>query len=100
MRIKPTEDFIKLILTTKDGYTETEFHNLVIAKDDVIKQAKPISKEINDLGLNVAFVMLDSVSAASFKRVMPQSLEFLNSQDTIFFKGWQISDFIYFFLDL
>ena len=86
--IKPTEDFIKLFLTKRYGRIETELHNLVIAKDDVVGRAQPMPTDIDDLGLNVAFVMLDSVSAATFTRVMPKSLEFLkNQKDTIFFKG-------------
>ena len=91
--VKPTGDFIKLFLTTSEGRAETELHNLVIANDDVIKEAQPIPNDKNDdLQLNIAFIMLDSVSAAGFRRVMPKSLDFLNNQKhTIFFKGWYSS---------
>ena len=88
LKLKPKEDFIKLFLTKRYGRVETELHNLVISKDDVLKVAQPMPKDIDDLGLNIAFVMLDSVSAAAFTRVMPKSLDFLkNQKDTIFFKG-------------
>ena len=86
--IKPKEDFIKLFLTTNLGATETELHNLVVAKGDAIKRAKKTPSDVNDLQLNIAFIMLDSVSAAEFRRVMPKSLDVLkNQQHTVFFKG-------------
>ena len=78
-------------MTKSDGSTVSEFHAVVVPKRDVIKHAEPISKEINDLGLNVAFVMLDSVSAASFERSMPKTKKALTAlEDTFFFKGHSI----------
>lgn len=86
--MKPKQDFVKLILKTEHGDVETEFHNLAIAKEATMKRAEDIAENIDDLGLNIAFVMLDSISAATFRRVMPKSLAFLSNQkDTIFFKG-------------
>ena len=88
MTIKPTEDFVKLLITNDNGKIETELHSLVIAKAGALDGAQPISTGIDDLGLNVAFVMLESLSAAAFKRVMPKSQAFLKKQkNTIFFKG-------------
>eukprot|EP00112_Aurelia_sp_Birch-Aquarium-sp1_P007332 Seg1798.10 transcript_id=Seg1798.10/GoldUCD/mRNA.D3Y31 product="hypothetical protein" protein_id=Seg1798.10/GoldUCD/D3Y31 len=78
-------------MTKSDGSTVSEFHAVVVPKKDVIKQAEPIPNKINDLGLNVAFLMLDSVSAASFERAMPESKKVLTAlDDTFFFKGHSI----------
>ena len=94
--IKPTEGFIKLFITNNNGTVETELHNLVIAQDDILDETQPKSKDNDGLGLNIAFVMLESVSAAAFARVMHNSLDFLqNQQDTIFFKGKRYNERIF-----
>ena len=91
MVLKPEEDFIKLTITKADGSTVIELHALVAPKEDVLKRAKPVAKEINDLGLNVAFVMLDSLSTATFERSMPETKKVLKTlDDTLFFKGHSI----------
>ena len=89
--IKPTEDFVKLVLTTRRWKTVTELHAIVQPKDDVIQRAQAVSTNGNNLGFNVAFLMLDSVSAATFERVMHRSKRMLRNQaGTVFFNGHTI----------
>ena len=57
----------------------------------MLKSAKRLDKDINDLGLNVALIMVESLSAAMFERSLPKTKKVLRSlEQSFFFKGHTI----------
>ena len=92
MIIKPKEELLKLVLDEDSGSTIHELHGLILPRPDVLKTAKRLdASNGNDLGLNVALIMVESLSAAMFERSLPQTKKVLNNfEDSLYFKGHTI----------
>ena len=89
MVIKPQEELLKLELDEDSGSTIHELHGLILPRPDVLKNAKRLDKD--KLGINVALIMIESLSAAMFERSLPKTKEVLKSLDhSFFFKGHTI----------
>lgn len=56
-----------------------------------MKKSKHLEKDINNLGLNVALIMIESLSAGMFERSLPKTKNALKGLDSsLFFKGHTI----------
>ena len=89
--IKPQEELLKLVLEEDSGSTIHELHGLVLPKGDVMKNAKRLENDSKKIGLNVALIMIESLSAAMFERSLPKTKKVLKSIDnSLFFKGHTI----------
>ena len=82
--VKVEHDFIQVDVVTSGKKTKSDVHMHVFPKKEVLeRQLKP-----GGIPLNVALIMFDSVSAANFKRKMPNSLEYLtNDLKSILMQG-------------
>ena len=91
MVIKPQEELLKLVLDEDNGNTIHELHGLILPKPEVLKTAKRLDTRNNHLEINVALIMIESLSAAMFERSLPKTKEVLNSlEHSFFFKGHTI----------
>ena len=78
-------DFFKLIYTMKTGKENTHYFARVVPQLDAMREARLVREGMERQGkpeglkLNVVMLGFDSVSAASFRRKMPKSLDFLKT---------------------
>ena len=78
-------DFFKLTYTMKTGKENTHYFARVVPQLDAMREARLVREGIERQGkpeglkLNVVMLGFDSLSAASFRRKMPKSLDFLKT---------------------
>ena len=88
-------DFFKLTYTMKTGKENTHYFARVVPQLDAMREARLVREGIERQGkpeglkLNVVMLGIDSVSAASFRRKMPKSLDFLKTSLKTFFISGQ-----------
>jgi len=87
-------DFFKVRYKMKTGKENTQYFARVVPQPSTIQESRRIRQKIKQQGktegldLNVVMIDFDSVSAASFLRKMPKSLDFLKtSLKTYFISG-------------
>ena len=87
-------DFFKVRYKMKTGKENTQYFARVVPQPSTIQESRRIRQKIKQQGktegldLNVVMIGFDSVSAASFLRKMPKSLDFLKtSLKTYFISG-------------
>lgn len=77
-------DFVRVDVGRTWGRTQTDMLMQVSPKEEVL--TRPLKP--GGIPLDVALIMLDSVSNAQFRRKMPHTLEYLNEQPTtVFLQG-------------
>ena len=88
-------DFFKLTYAMKTGKENTHYFARVVPQLDSMREARLVREGIERQGkpeglkLNVVMLGFDSVSAASFRRKMPKSLDFLKTSLKTFFISGQ-----------
>ena len=85
-QFKLEAEFIRVLLSTSHGKTHEEYHAHVVARSPPQEHRKD-----SGLPLSVVIIGIDSLSAAHFRRALPEAYKFMTEEmNSVFLNGYSI----------